>query len=65
MESRRQSSVRIAQEPLVVALFACKGYAGSLQEAAQALGGSGDGRIERITKDEEFGLNVVYLQAKR
>src|SRR3989338_9440962 len=41
------------------------GYGGSLQDAGQAVGGSGDGGIDGIIKEDKLGLDVIYIQAKR
>ncbi len=41
------------------------GYGGSFQEAAQAIGRSGDGGIDGIIKEDRLGLDVIYVQAKR
>jgi len=41
------------------------GYGGSLQEAGQAIGGSGDEGIDGIIKEDKLGLDTIYVQAKR
>jgi restriction system protein len=41
------------------------GYGGSLRDAAQAVGKSGDGGVDGIIKEDRLGLDVVYIQAKR
>lgn len=41
------------------------GYGGSLQDAGQAVGRSGDDGIDGIIKEDKLGLDVVYIQAKR
>jgi restriction system protein len=41
------------------------GYGGSLQDAGQAIGQSGDGGIDGTIKEDTLGLDVVYVQAKR
>jgi restriction system protein len=41
------------------------GYGGTLQEAGQAVGRSGDGGIDGIINEDRLGLDVIYLQAKR
>jgi len=40
-------------------------YGGSRKDAGEAIGGSGDGGIDGITKEDKLGLDVVYIQAKR
>jgi len=41
------------------------GYGGTLKEAGQVLGKSGDGGIDGIIKEDKLGLDVIYIQAKR
>ena len=41
------------------------GYGGTLKDAGQAVGQSGDGGIDGIIKEDKLGLDVVYIQAKR
>jgi restriction system protein len=52
-------------ETLVVKLLVAMGYGGSLQDAGQAIGQSGDGGIDGTIKEDTLGLDVVYVQAKR
>jgi restriction system protein len=52
-------------ERLVVDLLVAMGYGGSLADAGQAIGRSGDGGIDGIIKEDRLGLDVVCLQAKR
>jgi restriction system protein len=52
-------------ERLVVELLVAMGYGGSLSDAGEAVGRSGDGGIDGIIKEDRLGLDVVYLQAKR
>ncbi|MGQ0551708.1 MAG: restriction endonuclease [Planctomycetota bacterium] len=52
-------------ERLVVALLVKMGYGGTLRDAGKAVGGSGDGGIDGIIKEDRLGLDVVYIQAKR
>jgi restriction system protein len=52
-------------ERLVVELLVKMGYGGSLLDAGQAVGRSGDGGIDGIIKEDRLGLDVIYLQAKR
>jgi restriction system protein len=52
-------------ETLVVDLLVAMGYGGSRKDAGQALGGSGDGGVDGIIKEDRLGLDVVYIQAKR
>ena len=52
-------------EELVVDLLVAMGYGGSVEDAGKAVGGSGDGGIDGIIKEDKLGLDVVYVQAKR
>ena len=52
-------------ERLVVELLVRMGYGGSLADAGQAVGGSGDGGIDGIIKEDQLGLDTIYIQAKR
>ena len=52
-------------ERLVVDLLVKMGYGGSLKDAGRAIGGTGDGGIDGIIKEDRLGLDVIYLQAKR
>ncbi len=52
-------------ERLVVDLLVAMGYGGTRRDAGQVVGGSGDGGIDGIIKEDKLGLDVVYLQAKR
>ncbi len=52
-------------EQLVVDLLVAMGYGGSRQDAGQAVGGTGDGGIDGIIKEDRLGLDAIYIQAKR
>src|SRR5690606_3804766 len=52
-------------ERLVVQLLVAMGYGGSLKDAGQAIGRSGDGGIDGIIKEDRLGLDVIHIQAKR
>jgi len=52
-------------EKLVVKLLVSMGYGGSLKDAGEAVGQSGDGGIDGIIKEDKLGLDVVFIQAKR
>jgi restriction system protein len=52
-------------ENLVVQLLVRMGYGGNLHDAGQAVGQSGDGGIDGIIKEDQLGLDVIYIQAKR
>lgn len=52
-------------EQLVVDLLVAMGYGGSRADAGQAVGGSGDGGIDGVIKEDRLGLDAVYIQAKK
>ena len=52
-------------ERLVVQLLVAMGYGGSLKDAGEAIGRSGDGGIDGIIKEDRLGLDVIHVQAKR
>ncbi len=52
-------------EKLVVALLVKMGYGGSIKDAGQVIGKTGDEGIDGIIKEDKLGLDVIYVQAKR
>jgi restriction system protein len=52
-------------EQLVLDLLVAMGYGGSRTDAAQAVGGTGDGGVDGYIKEDKLGLDSIYLQAKR
>jgi restriction system protein len=52
-------------ERLVVELLVNMGYGGSIRDAGQAIGRSGDEGIDGIIKEDKLGLDVIFVQAKR
>jgi restriction system protein len=52
-------------ERLVIMLLVKMGYGGSLKDAGQAIGRSGDGGIDGVIKEDKLGLDNIYVQAKR
>lgn len=52
-------------EKLVLELLVAMGYGGTLQDAAQVVGQSGDGGIDGVIKEDKLGLDMIYVQAKR
>jgi restriction system protein len=52
-------------ERVVIDLLVAMGYGGSQQDAAKAVGGSGDDGVDGIIKEDKLGLDFVYVQAKR
>lgn len=41
------------------------GYGGGLEEAARAIGQTGDGGVDGVVNEDRLGLDMVYVQAKR
>jgi len=52
-------------EKLVVELLVSMGYGGSQENAARAVGKSGDDGIDGIIDEDKWGLDSIYIQAKR
>lgn len=52
-------------ERLVVDVLIKIGYGGSRREAGEAIGGTADGGIDGIIKEDKLGLDIIYIQAKR
>jgi restriction system protein len=52
-------------ERLIIDLLIGMGYGGGRAEMARSLGRSGDGGVDGVVKEDELGLDVVYVQAKR
>jgi restriction system protein len=52
-------------ERLVLQLMHRLGYGSLISDAAQHLGGSGDGGVDGLIKEDKLGLDVIYIQAKR
>jgi len=52
-------------ERLVVEVLVKMGYGGTRQDAGEAIGGSGNGGIDGIIKEDRLGLDIIYIQAKR
>jgi restriction system protein len=52
-------------ERLIIDLLLAMGYGGGRAEMGRALGRSGDGGIDGVIKEDELGLDVVFVQAKR
>lgn len=60
-----KSGTPAAFERIVVDLLVAMGYGGSLEDAGQVVGKSGDGGIDGIIKQDKLGLDAIYVQAKR
>lgn len=52
-------------EKLVVELLVSMGYGGTQENAARAVGKSGDEGIDGIIDEDKLGLDSIYIQAKR
>jgi restriction system protein len=52
-------------ERLVIFLLVRMGYGGSLKDAGQAIGRTGDGGIDGVIREDKLGLDNIYIQAKR
>jgi restriction system protein len=52
-------------ERVVVDVLVSMGYGGTYSDAAQVVGGSGDGGVDGVIKQDRLGLDAVYVQAKR
>ena len=52
-------------ENLVVELLVRMGYGGSIKEAGEVIGRSGDEGIDGTIKEDVLGLDVIYIQAKK
>ena len=52
-------------EALIVDVLIAMGYGGGKSEMGQAIGRGGDGGLDGIIREDPFGLDVVYVQAKR
>lgn len=52
-------------ERLVVELIVKMGYGGSIKDAGNAIGKTGDEGIDGTIKEDKLGLDIIYIQAKR
>lgn len=52
-------------EDLVIKLLVKMGYGGSIKDASEVRGRSGDEGIDGTIKEDKLGLDVIYIQAKR
>jgi restriction system protein len=52
-------------EKLVVDVICSLGYGGRRRDLGRSIGRSGDGGIDGVIAQDELGLDVIYLQAKR
>lgn len=52
-------------EELVIDVLLAAGYGARRRDLAQRLGRSGDGGIDGLIAQDELGLDLIYIQAKR
>jgi restriction system protein len=52
-------------EALVIDVLLAMGYGGRRRDLAQQLGRTGDGGVDGVIAQDELGLDVIYIQAKR
>ena len=52
-------------EQLVLDVLHRMGYGGSREDATERLGRSGDGGVDGVIREDELGLDLIYVQAKR
>ena len=52
-------------ENLVVQLLVKMGYGGSISDAGEVLGKTGDEGIDGIVREDKLGFSLIYIQAKR
>ncbi len=52
-------------EKLIIDLLLAMGYGGSRTDAGEQLGGTGDGGVDGVIREDQLGLDRIYLQAKR
>jgi restriction system protein len=52
-------------EQLVLDVLRAMGYGGSQEDAINRLGQSGDEGVDGVIREDELGLDLIYVQAKR
>lgn len=52
-------------ERVVVDLLLAMGYGSTAEDAGRTLGGSGDGGVDGVIREDRLGLDLIYIQAKR
>lgn len=52
-------------ERIVIDVLLAMGYGGNRLEAGKALGKSGDEGVDGVIKEDQLGLDSIYIQAKR
>jgi restriction system protein len=52
-------------EQLVLDVLRAMGYGGTHEDAMERLGQSGDEGVDGVIREDELGLDLIYVQAKR
>jgi restriction system protein len=52
-------------ERMIIDLLLAMGYGSAIDGAGERLGGTGDGGVDGVIREDQLGLDRVYLQAKR
>lgn len=52
-------------EELIIELLLAMGYGGSSEDAARAIGQSGDSGVDGVIDQDPLGIDQIYVQAKR
>jgi restriction system protein len=60
-----QAMAPSAFEQLVVDVLSAMGYGGSQDNAGLVVGRGGDGGIDGVIREDQLGLETIYVQAKR
>lgn len=63
--SRIRGSTPQFFEKLIVDLLLAMGYGGTSEDAARALGQSGDNGVDGVVDQDPLGVDQIYVQAKR
>jgi len=62
---RVQKAAPVLFERLIVDFLLAMGYGGTSEEAGRALGQSGDDGVDGVIDQDPFGVDQIYVQAKR
>lgn len=64
LDKVRQSSPQFFED-LIIELLLAMGYGGTSEDAARALGQSGDNGVDGVIDQDPLGVDQIYVQAKR